>query len=182
MWGKRNIQELHGILRMHAPSPLRFRFPSSVSNFGGMTVGEVIGKGGGWFVHWMYYQNSYVWSFPRDLQRYRALEPYVGHLIHYERNSEQVTWEVKYGESAIELFLSYAKNIFSPPETCAGAACDGRGGGGGGARWKIGRVRSGLAAEFQQCGARHCVTSKCCGPCSRNSGRTATVATQYPMA
>ena len=78
MWGKRNIQELHGILRMHAPSPLRFRFPSSVSNFGGMTVGEVIGKGGGWFVHWMYYQNSYVWSFPRDLQRYRALEPYVG--------------------------------------------------------------------------------------------------------
>ena len=124
---------------MHAPSPLRFRFPSSVSNFGGMTVGEVIGKGGGWFVHWMYYQNSYVWSFPRDLQRYRALEPYVGHLIHYERNSEQVTWEVKYGESAIETFLSYAENIFSPPETCAGAACDGRGGGdggGGGARWE----------------------------------------------
>ena len=60
---------------------------------------------------------------------------WVYHLIHYERNSEQVTWEVKYGESAIETFLSYAENIFSPPETCAGAACDGRGGGGGGTWW-----------------------------------------------
>ena len=27
---------------------------------------------------------------------------------------------------------------------------------------KYGRVRSGLAAEFRQCGARHCVTSKWC--------------------
>ena len=168
---------------MHAPSPLRFRFPSSVSNFGGMTVGEVIGKGGGWFVHGGTTRTVMCGVSPGISNDTVPSNPtWVYHLIHNERNSEQVTWEVKYGESAIETFLSYAENIFSPPETCAGAACDGRGGGGGGARWKNRRVRSGLAAEFQQCGARHCVTSKCCGPCSRNSGRTATVATQYPMA
>ena len=171
---------------MHAPSPLRFRFPSSVSNFGGMTVGEVIGKGGGWFVHWMYYQNSYVWSFPRDLQRYRALEPYVGHLIHYERNSEQVTWEVKYGESAIETFLSYAENIFSPPETCAGAACDGPGGGGGGgggggARWKkwARAIRAGRRVPTMRSTTLRYLQVVCSG----NTGRTVTeLDTQYPMA
>ena len=145
-------------------------------------IGLVIGKGGGWFMHWMYYQNSYVWSFPRDLQRYRALEPYVGHPIHYERNSEQVTWEVTYGESAIETLL---KHSFHTPKLFLAhqrpvlvrlvmvevvvvvvVVPDG----------KNGRVRSGLAAEFRQCGARHCVTSKCCGLCSRNAGRTVTVA------